>query len=271
MKSDKDIQELHQIKLDEIVDPLYYLERENDYEATAELAESMKSIGMINAITVRRLIEGYRIVTGAHRLKAARYLEWKTISARIIKCSKEEELSFTLAENINRTDLDPISVAFLISEIIEQQGLTQTEVAEKFGKSQAWIAAKLKLLSAPPEILFKVGKGEISESVATEVLRIDDDEVLEQALDKVEKRGMSVQATKEMVQDYRETGTLEPEVKRQEELSQEEDTTKLFMTECAIDHHEIKISETAVVRLCKDHFEMIRKMLMEQQLDFFRL
>ncbi len=271
MTTEKTVQEIHQIKLDELADPIYYLERDDDAAAIAELAKSIQEIGLINPITVRRMPDGYRIVTGAHRFRAAQVLKWETIAAIIIRCKKIEELTFTLAENITRTDLNPVTVAFIIAEIQQEQELTQYEIAEKFGKSQAWVAAKLKLLTSTPELLDKIGTGEISESVAAEVLRLEDDAVLAQAMDKIDKRGMTVQSTREMIKDYQETGSLEPERLRQEEMIQQEETPGIFMTECAVDHHEVAIAEVVVVRLCKEHYEMIRKMLQVQQLDFFRL
>jgi len=271
MTTEKEIKAIHDIALEKIDEPLYFLEREDDLAAVSELAHSMKEVGLINPVTLIKLFDSYRVVTGAHRVLAARALEWETIPAIIIKCKKEKELTLTLAENINRTDLNPLTIAYLLSEIQEAEKLTIVELAQRFGKSETWVSNKLILLKADEDIKLKVATGEIAESSAAEVLRINDKEVQRQALDKIEAYGMSREATREMVKDYRETGTLEPERLAQEELIRTEDTTKLFVTECAVDHHEINVSEAVVVRLCKEHYEMIRKMLQLQQLDFFRL
>lgn len=271
MTTEKGTKRIHNIPLEKIDEPLYFLEREDDLEAVSELAHSMKEIGLINPVTVIKLFDNYRVVTGAHRVLAARALEWETIPSIIIKCKKEKELTLTLAENINRTDLNPFTIAYLLSEIQEAEGLSIVELAQRFGKSEAWVSNKLLLFTADEDIQLKVATGEIGETSTVEVLRIQDKEVQRQALDKIEAYGMSVQATREMVKDYRETGTLEPERLAQEEMIRQEETPELFMAECAVDHHAVPIAEVVVVRLCKEHYEMIRKMLQVQQLDFFRL
>ena len=91
MTAEKDIQEIHPIKLSEVINLDFYFERDKVAAVNSELARSMKEVGLINPITVVKILDSYCIVTGVHRVLAALALEWETIPAIIIKCKRVEE------------------------------------------------------------------------------------------------------------------------------------------------------------------------------------
>lgn len=259
-----------EIHVDDIILPLYFLEREDSEKLVIELASSIMDLGLLHPIIVKKVKNQYRILSGTHRFMAIQTIGWEKAPCRIIKASKAGELMMTLAENINRRDVNPVDLAKVIVELMAREKLTQEAVAEKFGKSQPWIAAKLKLLETTEDVQVKVKAGEISEGHAVEIAKLPTPELQDEALTIVEARDMTVHATRDLAKTFEEEQTLHPEAKAHEIA--EKATVALegpIMSKCAVGQHECLMSDTVYVELCPEHFKLLKELFMKEGEEFF--
>jgi len=139
-----------------------------------ELAQSMAENGLVQPIMVRPS-EGprYVIVHGERRWQAAKWLGWEYISAEVREVTPDEAHWLSLVENLQRSDLSPIEEANAYSERLEE-GLTQEQLGQRIGKTQSYIAQKLRLLRLPDDVQLAIANGEITEGHARQLLRLND-------------------------------------------------------------------------------------------------
>ena len=163
-----------------------------DEEALRELAESIKDHGIIEPIIVKKSIKGYDLVAGERRTKAAGIAGLETIPAIIRDFTDQQMMEIALIENIQREDLSPIEEAQAYKNYIDATGLTQEEVANKFGKSRSYITNLLGLLSLPKYVQKEVINGTISMSHARVLSKIDDVDMILNLAQKVIDEGISV-------------------------------------------------------------------------------
>ena len=163
-----------------------------DEEALRELAESIKDHGIIEPIIVKKSIKGYDLVAGERRTKAASLAGLETIPAIIRDFTDQQMMEIALIENIQREDLSPIEEAQAYKNYIDATGLTQEEVANKFGKSRSYITNLLGLLSLPKYVQKEVINGTISMSHARVLSKIDDVDMILNLAQKVIDEGISV-------------------------------------------------------------------------------
>ena len=163
-----------------------------DEEALRELAESIKDHGIIEPIIVKKSIKGYDLVAGERRTKAASIAGLQTIPAIIRDFTDQQMMEIALIENIQREDLSPIEEAQAYKNYIDATGLTQEEVANKFGKSRSYITNLLGLLSLPKYVQKEVINGTISMSHARVLSKIDDVDMILNLAQKVIDDGISV-------------------------------------------------------------------------------
>ena len=115
-------------------------------EELEELCSSIRQAGVLQPITVRREKNGYELIAGERRLRAAGMAGLTEIPALVLPCTVEESASYALIENIQRQDLDFFEEASAFSQLCRQQAITQEELARRLGKSQAYVANKMRLL-----------------------------------------------------------------------------------------------------------------------------
>ena len=163
-----------------------------DEEALRELAGSIKDHGIIEPIIVKKSIKGYDLVAGERRTKAAGIAGLETIPAIIRDFTDQQMMEIALIENIQREDLSPIEEAQAYKNYIDATGLTQEEVANKFGKSRSYITNLLGLLSLPKYVQKEVINGTISMSHARVLSKIDDVDMILNLAQKVIDEGISV-------------------------------------------------------------------------------
>ncbi len=137
-----------------------------DERALASLAESIRSVGIIQPVLVTENGGRFRIVAGERRFRAARLAGLTVIPCLIRELDKNSRMEFTLIENLQREDLNPIEEAQGIRELMSACGYTQDECAKRIGKSRPAIANLLRLLSLPEEIAAEVRSGRLSEGHA---------------------------------------------------------------------------------------------------------
>ncbi len=171
-----------------------------DDKSLEELSQSIKSYGIIQPITVRKIYDDiYELVAGERRLKAVKLLRMETIPAVIIEVKEEESAAMALIENLQREDLDFIEEAMAFERLIEDFGLNQTQLAEKLGKSQSTIANKMRILKLPESVKKELREAKLTERHARALLKIEDEEILLSILEKIIKKDLNVSETEKLV------------------------------------------------------------------------
>ena len=168
-------------------------------DALDELKQSIKEKGVIQPITVRRIPDGYQLITGERRVRAAREAGLATIPAYVIEIGSEEEmLELALIENLQREQLNPIEIAISYRRLMDECGLTQEEVSQTIGKDRSTVTNFLRLLKLPEEIQVAVRHGDISGGHARALVALDDRGRQMKIFRKVLAKGLSVRETEQL-------------------------------------------------------------------------
>lgn len=190
------------IALDRIQQNPYQPRAEFEPVALDELKRSIQEKGIIQPVTVRRLGDGYQLISGERRVRAAREAGLKQIPAYIIRVrSNEEMLELALIENLQREHLNPIEIAISYKRLIDECRYTQEEVSQKIGKDRTTITNFLRLLKLPEPIQNAVRKGEISSGHARAIVAIDDPDRQMEIFRKTVGRGLSVRDVERLARD----------------------------------------------------------------------
>ena len=171
-----------------------------DTEALEELADSIRSLGLIQPVTVRRKSSGrYQIISGERRFRACRMIGMEEIPAYIKDTNDQGMLEMAIVENIQREDLDPIEVAMSYERLIDECHLTQEQMALRVGKKRASVTNYLRLLRLPAKVQHDLKVGLLSVGHAKVLLGIEDSMLQEQLCDLVIRTGMSVRQLEDKV------------------------------------------------------------------------
>ncbi len=164
-----------------------------DGEALEELAASIRSLGLIQPITVRKTDEGkYQIISGERRYRACRIAGMDMIPAYIRSASKQGMLEMAIVENIQRENLDPIETALSYQRLIDECDLTQEQMALRVGKKRASITNYLRLLKLPDKVQHDLKVGLLSVGHAKVILGVEDSAMQQKLCDLVIKEDLSV-------------------------------------------------------------------------------
>ncbi len=165
-----------------------------------ELASSIKELGVIQPITVRKLsFNKYQLVSGERRYRASKLVGLKTIPAYIRIANDQETLEMALVENIQRQDLDPIEIALSYQRLLEEIDLTQERLSERVGKNRSTISNYLRLLKLDPIIQTGMRDGFLSMGHGRAIINIKDQEVQLGIYEKVIAEELSVRETEKLV------------------------------------------------------------------------
>ncbi len=169
--------------------------------ALEELCDSIKQYGVLQPINVRRLSHGtFELVAGERRLRAATMAGLKEIPAIIINVDDNDSAVMALIENLQREDLSYMEEAEGYSNLINEHGFTQEELAQKIGKSQSTIANKIRLLKLSPLIKKILSDNNLTERHARALLKLHDEQLQLKVLRLVCERGLNVKKTEELVE-----------------------------------------------------------------------
>ena len=138
-----------------------------------ELSESIREMGIIQPLIVRKAADGYELIAGERRLRAAVMAGLDKVPALVKTYNDREVAQASLIENIQREDLNPIEEAVAYDRLLEEFNLTQEELAQRLGRSQSSIANKRRLLKLPPEVRQLLGSGQLNERQARTLLRLE--------------------------------------------------------------------------------------------------
>jgi len=175
-----------------------------DREKLDELKNSILAYGVIQPLTVRKKDEGYELVAGERRLRAARSAGLLHVPCIIIDVDEVDSAIIALAENIHRQDLDFIEEAESIYQMENVFGLTREEIAQKLGKSRSAIANKLRILNLPGELLFIIRERGLSERHARALLRLESDNDRVLVLQHILNKNLTVSDTERYIERYLE-------------------------------------------------------------------
>lgn len=171
-----------------------------DEDELRGLADSIRKNGIIQPLTVRRLIDGsYELISGERRLRAAKAAGLQTVPCILMEVDDRKSAVISLLENLQREDLTFFEEAEAIQRLLQVWGITQQEAAEQLGKSQSAIANKLRLLRLTKEQRERIVRVRLTERHARALLRIADDHMRDQVLDEVIAKDLNVWETDDLV------------------------------------------------------------------------
>lgn len=177
-----------------------------DEEALAELTASIREVGVLQPVLVRPGDDGYEIIAGERRWRAARRAGLQTIPALVKPADDATALEHAVVENVHRADLNPLEEAAAYQQLIEDFGLTHDEVAGRVGRSRAAISNTLRLLQLPASIQKLLQEGRLSMGHARALLGTPDRSFQEELARRAVGEGLSVRAVEEAVREREEEG-----------------------------------------------------------------
>jgi ParB family chromosome partitioning protein len=173
-------------------------------EPLGELAESIRQHGVLQPLLVRRLPDGYELIAGERRWRAARLAGLVAVPAVVrTDAGNDAQLVLGLIENLQRSDLDPIEEAGGLKRLTEEFGLTHDEVAQRIGKHRVSVTQSLRLLSGCPAVQSAVAAGVITAGHARALIALESQAAQEHGLKVVVARHLSVRQTENWVRTYR--------------------------------------------------------------------
>ncbi|GEL09452.1 chromosome partitioning protein, ParB family [Flavobacterium glycines] len=183
-------------------------------ESLKELATSIKELGVIQPITVRKLdFNKYQLISGERRLRASKLVGLATVPAYIRIANDNESLVMALVENIQRHDLDPIEIALSYQRLMDEIQLTQEQMSERVGKKRSTIANYLRLLKLDPIIQTGIRDGFISMGHGRAIINIEDLDAQTDIYQKIVSQNLSVRDTETLVKNYHESLKPKPVTK----------------------------------------------------------
>lgn len=190
---------------------------EFDKEELDELAQSIKTHGLIQAITVRSLGgDDYQLISGERRLRASKLAGLKTVPAFIRIADDQALLEMALIENIQRTNLNAMEVAISYQRLMVECDLTHESLSERVGKKRSTISNYVRLLKLPPQVQSSIKKNDISMGHARALAGIDDVGLQLDIYKEVLNKNLSVRALENLIKSYSSTTTTSPTKKSNE-------------------------------------------------------
>ena len=167
--------------------------RDFDPEELEELAESIRTHGIIQPLTVREMPNGYyQIIAGERRWRASRLAELAEVPVVVVEADDKKAMELALIENLQRTDLNPVEEAMGYDALIREYGMTQEEAAARVGKSRPAVANALRLLGLSQPVLDKLREGQLTAGHARAVLQLKNEKKQLEADQKIIALGLSV-------------------------------------------------------------------------------
>ena len=231
-----------EIEMSQIRPNPYQPRRSFDETKLAELAESIKTHGVFTPILVKVAVQGYELIAGERRLRAAKLAGLKTIPAIIVEFDDQQMMEIALLENIQRQDLNAIEEALGYEKLIQRLSYTQEELAKRIGKSREHVANMLRLLKLPQTVQQHVVEGRLSMGHVRALLSLKDPQRMEEVAEKAIALHLSVRAVETMVKNINQPKV---EVKKEKDIHLQAVEKKLqrkFQTKVKIDQRHIAIT-----------------------------
>lgn len=184
--------------------------RHFEVEALQELAESIRGYGILQPLTVRKAVNGYELVAGERRLRAARIAGCREVPCLVAQVDEEDSALLALIENLQRRDLDFWDEAEAIARLISRYDLSQEQAAKKIGKSQSAVANKLRLLRLSDAVRQKLQEAELTERHARAMLRLTDEQEQLRVIEHIARQGLNVAQTEAYIEQILHKVQTEP-------------------------------------------------------------
>jgi len=198
-----------EIPIDRIRSNPYQPRRRVDEEALAQLADSIRTHGILQPVLVSELLDAYQLIAGERRLRAAQMAGLERIPAVVRQLVPRDQLELALVENLLRADLNPIEEAFAFRQLLDEFDFTQDELATRLGRARSTVANTLRLLEMREVVQDAVLAGRLTEGHARAMAGLGEaDEA--RLLELVVARGLSVRQTEELARRLREASAPEP-------------------------------------------------------------
>ena len=185
-----------------------------DEESLRELASSIKELGVIQPITVRKIGDSFQLVSGERRFRASKLIGNNSIPAYIRTANDQEMLEMALVENIQRKNLDPIEVALSYQRLIDEIQLTQEELSVRVGKKRSTVTNYLRLLKLDPILQTGMRDGFISMGHGRALINVKSSEDQLAIYEKILREKLSVRQTEELVKSLKVEATVPNEIKK---------------------------------------------------------
>lgn len=183
-----------------------------------ELASSITANGVIQPLIVRESTNGYELVAGERRWRAARMSGLRTVPCIVRNFDDRQNAIVAIIENMQREDLDPIEEALGLKSMTEKYGFTQEQVSASLGRSRTYITNSIRLLKLPEEIQQYVSSGQMSAAHGRTIINIPDKAKQKEIADKIIRNDLSVRATERLAEKVKDE--LRPERKRRKKASE---------------------------------------------------
>ena len=207
-------------------------------EKLKDLANSIKENGVIQPLIIRKATNGYELVAGERRWRAARIAELKKVPCIIRNFDEKQNMIVAIIENMQRENLDPIEEALGLHEMIKRFEFTQEQVSNALGKSRAYIANSLRLLKLPDKIQNMIIEGRISAAHGRTIITIKDEKKQLEVCDKIIRSGLSVRAAERLTEKIKDDARPERKKRKPavnaEIAAVEDELRKIFGTKVNI-------------------------------------
>ena len=192
-------------------------------ENITELANSIRSLGIVQPITVRKVEDNkFQLIAGERRLRASKKIGLKAIPSFIKNSNDEEMLEIALVENIQRKDLDPIEIALSLKRLIDEVSLTQEELSKKLGKKRSTISNYIRLLRLDPIIQTGIRDGFLSMGHGRCIINIEDKNVQLKIYKEIIRKELSVRKTEILVRKIKQNKSSKKNLKITNKFIEEE-------------------------------------------------
>src|SRR4030042_1685674 len=188
-----------EVEVDSIVPNPRQPRQARDPQALEELATSIREQGLVQPLVVTQVAGGYQLLVGERRWRAAKLAGLDLVPVVVRDVTPQQMLELALVENLQREDLNPLETATAYSQLVEEFGLTQQQVAEKVGKNRVTVTNTLRLLKLPSEVKDALLRGDITEGHARAMLRLDSPGAQLEVLQAIVKGGLNVRQAEELV------------------------------------------------------------------------
>ena len=173
-----------------------------DAESIEELADSIRALGLLQPLLVRSAPEGYELVAGERRFRAARQAGLQEVPVLVVETDDRGSLERALVENVHREDLNPIEEASAYRQLLDEGGLTQEALARRLGRNRVTIANSLRLLDLPTDIQRMLAERSITGGHARALLGLQGSPFQKRLAQRVGQEGLSVRETEDLVRRY---------------------------------------------------------------------
>ena len=174
-----------------------------DETALQELAQSIRNLGVIQPITLRKDGDKFEIISGERRFRASKIAGLKSVPAYIRLVNDQELLEMALVENIQREDLDAIEVALTYQRLLDEIGLTQENLSQRVGKERSTITNSIRLSRLSPDIQQAIRAGEISAGHGRAIISVEDENNQQELFNKIIKEGLNVRQAEKAASEFK--------------------------------------------------------------------